>query len=681
MRFTALLWLITGQRLFLKCRTRHPRNATALRRALAMTIACLAHLRRPVRPYLVAATASLCFAIPAAHAHTPAPAKSTPPSIVSIDPPQWWANMPAALLLVRGQNLSGCTFRTSNAALAVTATKLSDNGHWAAIHLGASPASAETIKVMAQCPQGYTSADYSFDTRRAAAGNFAGFSPKDVMYLIMTDRFADGNPANDGAQGNAKADSAEAAQQRSLPRGWHGGDLRGVTDHLDYLQSLGITTVWVTPVYANVGEADSYHGYGATDLYAVDPHYGTLHDLQQLATQLHKRHMKLVLDTVPNHIGPQHPWVKDEPQPDWFHGTKAQHHKALGEFAPIVNPHSSWRDQRDILDGWFADVLPDMNQDNPDAAQYLTQNAIWWIEQTGADGLRIDTFPYVQRTFWHAFHASLHELYPQLTTVGEIFNQDPVITSAFASGVNRTDYDGHIDTGLSTPFDFPTYFALRDVLLQGKPMTRLAEILRQDSLYPHPERLVPFLGNHDTSRFMGVPGATANKLRLGFAILLTMRGMPQIYSGDEIAMPGGGDPDNRHDFPGGFPASDATQSAFVSAQRTADEAQMHDWVQHLLQLRAQYAELNMGEEQMLQADDNTLVYVRGNDLSQRCHSGSPRLLITINKADAAEVKPFETANTALEGCTLAKPVLGELRVSAGAVSLSVPTGATISLWQ
>ncbi len=310
------------------------------------------------------------------------------------------------------------------------------------------------------------------------------------MYLIMTDRFADGDGSNNGA-----------GYDRAKPRGWHGGNLRGIAQHLDYLQDLGVTTVWITPVYRNHGD-QSYHGYGATDMYAVDEHFGSLEDFKALADALHKRGMKLVLDTVPNHVGPAHVWVEDSPEPDWFHGTKGNHREAQGDFKPLTDPHAPWLTQRDVTEGWFANVLPDLNQENAAVAQYLTQNAVWWIEQAGLDGLRLDTFPYVGREFWRGFHAEIHSLYPRVRTVGEVFNPDATITSAFAGDVTRNG----VDTGLDTPFDFPTYFGLRDVSLHGAPMSKLAEVLRLDALYPHPERLVPFEGNHDTRRFLSEAG-------------------------------------------------------------------------------------------------------------------------------------------------------------------------------
>jgi glycosidase len=569
-------------------------------------------------------TISLLFSLAAA-------ALAQQPVIKKVDPPNWWANMPKAMLLVEGEDLAGAQFRLSDSHLRIDRTKISANGHWAELWLAASPAKAETVTISASNQSGKTTAPFRFDERKKPAEGFAGFSSKDVMYLIMTDRFADGNTSND-----------EGATERSLPRGWHGGDLQGVTEHLDYLQRLGITTVWITPVYQN-HEAKSYHGYGATDMYAVDEHYGSLDDLKALSAALHQRGMKLVLDTVPNHVGPAHPWAEDEPEPDWFHGTKASHTKAQTEFKPLTDPHAPWRDQRNVTEGWFANTLPDMNQENPAVAQYLTQNAVWWVEQAGLDGLRIDTFPYVGREFWQGFHAELHGLYPHLTTVGEVYNPDATITSSFAAGVTRNG----VDTGLDTPFDFPTYFALREVFVKNAPMSRLTDVWRLDALYPHPEKLVPFLGNHDTVRFLGEKGATQDQLRLAFTVLLTMRGMPQIYSGDEIAMAGGEDPDNRHDFPGGFPGD--TQSAFTAP--TPEQANMEDWVRALLKLRKEHAALQEGQQQSLKAEGDVLAYVR--------HNANERLLIAVNRGDTPTTVTLPMNDTVLSGSTHADALLGK----------------------
>ena len=560
------------------------------------------------------------------------------PRIAKIDPPNWWPAMPAPMLLVYGEGLAEAKFTLSDPALHIDQVKPSANGHYAQLWLSATASQPETIQITANNQGRSATFPYTFAPRHDTNQGFAGFSSKDVMYLIMTDRFADGDPSNDGP---------DHAAQLAAPRGWHGGDLRGILQHLDYLQQLGITTVWITPVVEN-HEPNSYHGYGATDLYRVDEHFGTLADLQQLAAALHARGMKLVLDLVPNHIGPAHPWVTDSPDPTWFHGTLAQHTRAQGEFAPITNPHAPWRDQRNVTQGWFADLLPDLNQEDPSVERYLIQNATWWIEQAGLDGLRLDTFPYVGRPFWHDFHAQLHSLYPNLTTVGEVFNGDATITSTFAAGVTRTG----VDTGLDTPFDFPSYFGLRDVFLKNEPMTRLADILRLDDLFPHPERLVPFLGNHDTSRFMNDPVATLDKLNLAFTVLTTMRGMPQIYAGDEIALQGGEDPDNRQNFPGGFGAS--INNAFKATGRTATQAKAFNSLQALLALRRAYPALRSGEEQVLSVSDDVIVYVR----VLASPGGTQHVLVAVNKAEAAQDISFETEATAIAGLTQAQLLLG-----------------------
>ncbi len=588
------------------------------------------------------------------------------PTIAKIDPPNWFAALPAPLLLIHGENLSGARFTISNPALHIEAQNVSENGHWATVQLDQAPASPETVEITATTASGKTQARFPFTARRSDQPQ--GFNQKDVLYLLLTDRFADGDPANDGP---------DHAAQAKLVRGWHGGDLRGVEKHLDYLQSLGVTTVWCTPFYQN-HSPEAYHGYHATDLYAVDEHFGTLADLQSLVRAAHQRGMKLILDTVPNHVGPKHPWVEDEPEPDWFHGTEEDHREAVGEFAALIDPHAPWRDQRDILEGWFVDQLPDLNQENPDMRRYLIQNVIWWVEESGADGLRIDTFPYVGRPFWHDFHAELHALYPGLTSVGEVFNSNPSIISSFVGGVARGDLDGQVDTGLTTAFDFPSFIALGHILLEEKSMSLYADVLRQDSLYPHPERLVTLLDNHDTPRFLSEPGATVAKLKLAYAIELTTRGIPQIYSGDEIGMEGGKDPDNRRDFPGGFGGA----SAFTDTGRTAVQREVHDWVRQFLHWRAEYPELNAGGEQVLYADGDTLVYARGFSLERGCVPGKGRIVVAVNKGDKPESVIFDTENTALTGCTAGKVLLGTApRLDAGKQTLTVAPGVSLGEWR
>lgn len=571
------------------------------------------------------------------------------PRIIKIDPPNWYASFPQAMLLVQGENFHGATVSVSDPALHVDRATFSDNGHWAQVWLNASPAKPETVTLRITNRSGHTEAPYTFVARRAPNEGMAGFSPRDVMYLIMTDRFADGDLANDGPDARSAADSAEAVAERAKPMGWHGGDLRGIAQHLDYLQSFGVTAVWPTPVYQNHSLV-AYHGYHATDYYAVDEHYGSLAELQSLAKALHVRGMKLILDTVPNHVGPLHPWVNDEPTPDWFHGTRTDHVQAEYNFNALVDPHAPERDRLATLHGWFVNELPDMNTDSPAVSQYLRQNVLWWIEQTGADGLRYDTFPYVNREFWHELNFTLRSLYPHLTHVGEVSDPNPEITAAFADGAT----DAGVDTGLYTPFDFPIYHGTRDVFANGQPMTHLRDLLRADHLYAHPERLVPFLGNHDESRFAG--SVTDPDLqKMAYTFLMTTRGTPQIYSGDEIAMPGGNDPDNRRDFPGGFPGQ--STNAFSASSRSPEQSALFNWIAQLARVRQEHSVLACGKEEILAADQDNLIYARSGTAacpgasnegsSPGAVSGSA--LIALHRGGPATLN-VDLSHTSVSGC-------------------------------
>jgi glycosidase len=557
------------------------------------------------------------------------------PRIDKIDPPGWWAQFPSPMLLVHGEGLRDARFSVTGSRVALERTQTSENGHWAFLWLDTKSAAAQTLAITATSHTGEAHCSYVLAQRSHDPHMHAGFSPADALYLIMPDRFSDGDTSNDPSSDN-----------RAAPHGWHGGDFVGIERHLDYLQQLGVTAVWMTPVASNGAMPESYHGYAATDLYAVDSHFGTLAEYRHLSDALHARGMKLVIDLVPNHIGVQHPWVNDQPTPDWLHGTLEHHRAAQHDFYQLIDPHAPPAAWRDITGGWFADNMPDLNQSNPLMACYLIQNALWWIETADLDGIRLDTFPYVDRAFWHQFHAELHSVYPNLTTVGEIFHRNPQVTSFFAGGVA---HDG-IDTGLDTPFDFPVYFALGDVLAHDQPMTELAGILRQDALYPHPERLVTFIGNHDTTRFFTEAGDSVAKLKLSLGLVLTLRGLPLIYSGDEIGMPGGRDPDDRRDFPGGF-AGDS-HNAFTKDGRTPAEEDVFRWTSGLLAYRSAHSEFKTGIEQNLYADANLFVFVRATD-NAGCdsRSGSERLLIVVNKAQQHKTVDLPVSDTALAGCT------------------------------
>jgi glycosidase len=393
------------------------------------------------------------------------------------------------------------------------------------------------------------------------------------------------------------------------------------------LKDLGVTTLWLTPIMKK-GAAQDYHGYGAVDLYAVEPHLGALKDYQDLVAAAHKQGMKIFFDIVPNHVGPKHPWVSNPPLPDWFHGT-LQHHidsfsplkgsfygKAGGDaiandpFEALIDPHASMRMKQNLTEGWFFGILPDMNTENPVVEQYLLQNG---------------------------------------TTVGEVFHPDPSVTSFFVGGVRR--YDG-IDSGLSTVFDFPLFFTLRDVLLRNAPAGRIADVLRHDALYVHPEMLVPFFANHDVARFASAEGGSPAKLRLAFGLTLTLRCIPEIYYGDEIGMPGGGDPDNRRDFPGGWIGD--PNNAFTESGRTREQQEVFSYVQALLKLRREHAALRNGWLWHLASDETSYVFAR--------ESEEERLVVVFNNADQPRELRIPLGDTPAQRASVIDLLFGDAKV-------------------
>jgi neopullulanase len=586
-------------------------------------------------------------------------------AVHKLDPPNWWTGFaPNVMLLVRGENLADARVATSYLGVKVVRSQSSTNGHYLFLWIEiAKAAVAGEVMFQINTPSGKGTFRWPLLVRGSQQGRFQGISRDDVIYLIMPDRFADGDTSND------QPAQSPGTYDRSAARAYHGGDLRGVRDHLDYLKDLGVTTVWLNPVYDNDNHSGSdYHGYGAVDFYAVDEHLGTLRDFQDLVAAAHERGMKLILDVVANHTGPHHPWVDDLPTPDWFHGTREHHSVSSGTFGPLTDPHALPVQYRDLINGWFADILPDLKQENPLVTQYLIDNNLWWAESTGLDGFRLDTFPYVPRTFWSEWHKAIFDQYPNMNTVGEVFNPDPTITSFFVGGVTR--FDG-VDSRLPAVFDFPTFFTLRDVLMHDAPARKLVDVFQRDWLYPHPESLVTFLGNHDTARFFTSAGDSREKLDNAFSLLLTVRGIPQIYSGDEIAMPGGDDPDNRRDFPGGFPGD--PRNAFTAAGRTPGEQEVFAHLQALLKLRREHAALREGGQYHVEWDDTSYIFLR--------ESKADRILVIFN--DGAGSRSFEVDLPAsrLDGVRSAEPLLGAPPATIQNTKLTAETPAhTVSIY-
>jgi glycosidase len=594
-------------------------------------------------------------------------APAAAPVVEKVEPPNWWAgqSLNPVCLLVRGKDLSGAQVQISGRDLQVGTVRSNSSGTYlfvdVTINPGARPGSYPLKIITAG---GAAMAPFNVLKPLDSKGRFQGFSPDDVIYLIMPDRFADGDRANDDPA------VSKGMYDRQKSRFYHGGDLQGIIDHLAYLKALGVTALWVNPWYENVNQLNrsdpkgpftDYHGYGAVDFYGVEEHFGDLAELKKLVDAAHRAGIKVIQDQVPNHSGPAHPWVTNPPTPTWLNGTMEKHLNNTWQTVSLTVPDGDPAQRKATLEGWFVNILPDLNQNDPDCARYLIQNSLWWVGVSGLDGIRLDTLPYVPRSFWRDWRAAVSDQYPKLTVVGEMYDGDPRKVAFFQGG--RTRFDG-VDSRIESLFDFPLYYTIRETFVQGKSMTGLTNRLGQDSLYVNPGMLVTFLGLHDVERFMNLPGADAAGLKLAFTFLLTTRGIPMIYYGDEIGMRGGGDPDNRRDFPGGFPGD--AHNAFKAAGRTLEEQSIFDHVRSVLHLRAEFEPLRRGRLVTLGVSDKTYAFARLSTVGTA--------LVFLNAAPEQQTFDLEAQRITLPEGTVLRDRLGkapEIRVEGGRLKVAL----------
>ncbi|HEX6183018.1 MAG TPA: alpha-amylase family glycosyl hydrolase [Pyrinomonadaceae bacterium] len=598
------------------------------------------------------------------------------PHIEKLEPPSWWAGhtINPVRLLVRGRDLKnvrvlagrGVPFEVSNQTVNAAGTYIFVDLH---ISPRAAPGDYDLTFLRGT---GFKRLPFRINRPLDPAKNFRGVTTDDVVYLIMPDRFADGDRSN-----NAPSDAPPEANDRKNPRSWHGGDLRGVIERLPYLKDLGVTAVWLTPWHDNwngVNRCDKpwcpntyYHGYHAVDYYAVEDRFGTMETLRELVDKAHALGIKVIQDQVANHVGSQHPWVKDPPLADWFHGTLAEHMRNPFRADLLLSPHAHPEARRPTLDGWFSDDLPDMNQEQPEVARYEIQNSLWWVGMTGIDGIRQDTVQYMPRFFIRDLNVALDRQYPRMWMVGEAWNEDPIHTSFFIGG--HAGWDG-IDTKMDSVFDFPAWDVSRKVFTGQIPAAALRYVLRADSLYPDPSRLVTMANNHDTRRFMSLEGATLEGAMLHVAYILTIRGTPQIYAGEEIAMQGGDDPDNRRDFPGGFPGD--PRDAFTKAGRTPEEQRMFEWTRDLLRLRREHSALRRGALTDLHFDDDSYAYAR--------RDGGETIVVALNRAAAPKEMNVPAVYLGARDGTRLEPLLRATdrpAIASGSLKLSVPARSAV----
>lgn len=530
-----------------------------------------------------------------------------------VEPPFWWSGMhnPELQIMFCGKDIAQYTPSVSGNVVITGVTK-TENPNYVFVMIDTKnlPASELIFSFKNKNKVAFTQ-KYQLKERKANSSERPSYDASDMIYLIMPDRFANGNAGNDSAKGTAeKAD-------RNNPDGRHGGDIEGVIKNLDYIQELGATTVWSTPLCEDNHPRGSYHGYAQTDVYKIDPRYGSNEDYLRLSAELKKRDMKLVMDYVTNHWGSEHWMYKDLPTYEWVHqfpGYSQSNYRMTAQF----DPNASAIDAKQCMDGWFVPSMPDLNQSNPLVLNYLTQNAIWWIEYADLDGFRVDTYSYNDKAGIAKWTKAITDEYPYFNIVGEVWMHDQA-QMAYWQKDSKVAAIQSYNSYLPSVMDFTLHDALGNVFNEDKAgwdtgMQKVYDNFTNDFLYPNINSILVFAENHDTGRFNQIYKNDFKKYQMAMTLVATVRGIPQLYYGSEIGMAGDkgkGDGDIRHDFPGGW-AGDSN-NAFTKAGRTAEQQQFFDFTSKLFTWRKNKEVIHTGKTMHYQPDNNVYVYFRYND--------------------------------------------------------------------
>ncbi|PNS08941.1 glycoside hydrolase family 13 protein [Solilutibacter silvestris] len=584
-------------------------------------------------------------------------------TIDHLEPASWWVGMKhhRVELMVHGDGIAATTPRLQRAGVTIVDVQQATNPNYLFVTVdvagNAKPGAfdiefVEHGKVVAKHP-------WRLDARAPGSAQRHGFDDRDAIYLITPDRFANADPRNDSVAG------MKEAANRSDAFGRHGGDLAGIRQHLDYIAGLGFTQAWITPVLENDQPKQSYHGYAITDLYHVDPRFGSNGDYRALSQEARARGVGLIMDVVLNHIGSGHWWMRDLPSSDWINnGGKFFHtnHRRT----TIQDPHAAAADRRTFVEGWFGPDMPDLNQRNPHLARYLIQNTLWWIEYAGLSGIREDTFGYADTQFVSDWGKAVMDEYPHFAMVGEEWSTNPAIVAHWQRG--KVNPDGHVPY-MTSMMDFPIHTALRSALLQPETQWEsgwvpLYETLSNDFLYPDPDRLVIFAENHDTTRLLAQVDGDIGLWKIAMAYIATMRGVPQFYYGSEVLLRGPkerNDGQLRADMPGGW-AGDAA-NAFTGAGLSSAQRDAQDYVRKLFQWRKRTPVVQTGKLTHFAPEGPVYVYVR--------HDGAHAVMVALNKGDTGKVIALDRFADFVKVGDHARDVLGEKDVQLGA-TLSLP---------
>lgn len=592
-------------------------------------------------------------------------------SVDRVKPISWWVGMhnPDVQLMIYGPDIASRDLRIDYPGVTVKEVHRVENPNYLFVDLHIAPTTNPGSVQLVFTAQGQADLlhEYSLLAREPQQIKAQGITSDDFIYLIMPDRFANGDVSNDVIPG-----MRQTSLERDSMYYRHGGDLQGIIDRLDYLQDLGVTALWLNPVLTNDMEEASYHGYAATEFYQIDPRLGTNALYKKLAEELHKRGMKLIKDLVHNHIGLRHWTMNDMPYADWVHQW-GEYTNTTYKDQVLFDPYGSESDRKRMSDGWFVPTMPDLNHQHAFMRNYITQSHIWWVEYAGVDGFRLDTYAYNDLDYMAEWGGILKAEYPDMTFFGETWVHGVVNQAVYTQGstINQ-DYDSQMP-GVT---DFQTHFAIVRALNEPFGWTEgvnvLYSVIANDFVYEDPFRNVVFLDNHDKSRFLSEVGENIAKYKSGIAWLFTTRGIPQLYYGAEIAMKNFSDPDGkvREDFPGGWPTDSVDK--FTSGGRSDTENDVFDYIRTLANYRKDNAVLRTGKLMQFVPEDAVYVYFRYDE--------EKTVMVIMNTDDnEADVKTVRFAER-IQGAIEAKNIIsGETVSIAESVTLAAKSTLVLEL--
>jgi glycosidase len=574
-------------------------------------------------------------------------------TIDRIEPPFWWTGFKQTelQLMIHGEDISLWKPSVNYPGLTISRVERADSPNYLFLYLDIG---SETLPgefdILFSNGQQSISHSYLLKEKNPEPDYTRGFSSNDAIYLVTPDRFANGDPGNDDIEG--MGDPVD----RANPGGRHGGDIKGIADHLDYIGGMGFTAVWINPIVENRMPSYSYHGYASTDFYRVDPRFGSNEQYRELVAAARNKGIGMIMDMIVNHIGVEHWWMTDLPAQDWLNFPQSRmitSHEHITE----QDPYASDADKREFSDGWFVDSMPDLNQRNPMLADYLTQNALWWIEHLGLAGIRMDTYPYTDKHYMTEWSRRIMLEYPQFNIVGEEWTNNPAGVAYWQAG--NQNQDGYVSY-LPSLMDFPLQSALRWALvmeedskledLRSGGLVNLYQMLANDFLYPNPEALVIFPDNHDMTRIFTQLDEDYDLWRMAMAYIATTRGVPHFYYGTEILMHNREAEDHgiiRRDFPGGW-AGDKN-NAFTGEGLGSQQLKAQAFMKKLLNWRRDKTIIHNGELTHFRPENGTYVYFR--------HDADESVMVVLNKNREEVRLPLDRFSERLDGYSEALDVI------------------------